>query len=63
MKLSDLDKIETGDFVSTSTGPIKLWWKVIEKEELGVWVQEKEGYSTAFVDACYITKHMKKDRI
>lgn len=60
MKLEKMDKIKVGDYISTSTGPVKIWWKVIEKEQFGLWVQEKEGYSSAFVDVCYITKHMKK---
>jgi hypothetical protein len=58
MKPKDLYKINIGDFISTSTGPVKLWWEVVEKQEYGVWVREKEGYSHSFVDACYITKHM-----
>lgn len=60
MKLEDLDKIRIGDFISTSTGPDKILWKVVEKELFGVWVKEKEGYSCCFIDICYITKHIKK---
>jgi hypothetical protein len=63
MKIKDLDKIEIGDFISTSTGPVKLWWEVVEKQNFGVWVREKEGYSHSFVDVCFVTKHMKKKEI
>lgn len=57
MKLSDLKKIEVGDWVRTNKNG--TWKKVTKKFTFGLELQEKEGYSKSSIDICYVKEHKK----